>query len=54
MNRFEIKILQMGYEEDEIVAMDFSEERVVFYMTDGEIISIEEPIYLLPNKKLEA
>ena len=51
MQGFELRILQMGYEEYEIVAMDIENDKVTFYMTDGKIIDLTYPVHIVNQRQ---
>jgi hypothetical protein len=48
------QVIAMGYSEDEIVAIDFEEEEMIAYMSDGEIIKITKALFITSNKMAKA
>jgi len=48
------QVIAMGYSEDEIVAIDFEEEEVIFYMSDGKIIKATKALFITNNKIAKA
>jgi hypothetical protein len=48
------QIIAMGYTEDEIVAIDFTEDAVEFHMSDGEIIKVGKSLFIMNNKVAKA
>jgi hypothetical protein len=51
---FVTQIIAMGYSEDEIVAIDFEEEEMIAYMSDGEIIKVTKALFITSNKIAKA
>jgi hypothetical protein len=51
---FITQIIAMGYSEDEIVAIDFEEEEMISYMSDGEIIKVTKALFITSNKIAKA
>ena len=48
------QVVAMGYSEDEIVAVDFEEEDMIFYMSDGKIVKVTKTLFIMNDKIVEA
>ena len=48
------QVVAMGYSEDEIVAVDFEEEDMIAYMSDGKIIKVTKALFITNNKIAKA
>ena len=51
---FVAQVISMGYSEDEIVAIDFEEEEMIAYMSDGEIIKVTKALFITSGKIAKA